>query len=53
MLTIIQPNCALLDCAEYMPPFLRPVVDAIEQGPALELSDAIVRSLGFDTFNME
>jgi DNA-binding CsgD family transcriptional regulator len=51
MLTIIQPNCALLDCAEYMPQFLRPVVKAIEQGSGLEQPiDAIVRDLGFDTF---
>ncbi len=51
MLTIIQPNDALLDRAEYMPQFLRPVVDAIEQGSALEQPiDEIVRNLGFDTF---
>jgi DNA-binding CsgD family transcriptional regulator len=51
MLTTIQPNCALLDRAEYMPQFLRPILDAIEKGSNLEQPiDGIVRNLGFDTF---
>jgi DNA-binding CsgD family transcriptional regulator len=51
MLTIIKPIRTLLDRAEYMPPFLQPVADAIKQNAPLEPPiDAIVRNFGFETF---
>lgn len=51
MFTILQPKEVVLDRAEFMPRFLRPLVDAIESGKAIEEPvNAIVRGFGFDTF---